>query len=86
MNKYEHWPFKESAAQKYEDDPHFRVLVDTMTSLLWNGEYTGSEIREAAIFAMMKVEAIRIRPLLFDPNDYTIENLVLGSRSGLGSE
>ena len=86
IRKYEHWPFKESAAQKYENDPHFRVLVDTMTNLLWDGKYTGSEIREAAIFAMMKVEAIRIRPLLFDPNNYTIENIVLGSRNGLESE
>ena len=85
---YERWgePSKHSAAWKYSEDPHFRILVDTFTSLLWNGEYTGSEIRQAAIYAMMKVELMRIRPMLFDPNNYTIEKVELGSRSGLETE
>ena len=86
MDKYEFWPFKESAARKYCDDPHFRVLVDTMTSLLWNGDYGYSELRQAAIFAAMKVEAVRIRPLIFDPDNYMIENGVLAARSGLETE
>jgi hypothetical protein len=86
IGKYEFWPFQDSAAQKYQDDSHFRVLVDTMTSLLWNGEYTPSEIRQASIFAAMKVEAIRIRPLIFDPDNYMIEQGVLAARPGLESE
>ena len=80
------WPFQDSAAQKYRDDLDFRVLVDTMMSLLWNGKYTHSELRQAAIFAAMKVEAVRIRPLIFDPNNYIIENGVLAARAGLETE
>lgn len=79
-------PLKESAAQKYQDDAHFRVLVDTLTGLLWNGEYGYSEIRQAAIFAAMKVEAVRIRPLIFDPDNYVIENGTLAARTGLETE
>ena len=86
IGKYEFLPFKDSAAQKYVDDPHFRTLVDVFTNFLWNGQYTASEIRQACIFAAMKVEAIRIRPLIFDPDNYTIEQGVLSSRSGLETE
>ena len=80
IGRYEFTPFKESAAQKYAYDPHYRILVDTMTGLLWNGDYTPSEIRQAAIFAAMKVEAVRIRPLVFDPDNYMIEEGVLSAR------
>jgi hypothetical protein len=86
IGRYEFLPFKESAAQKYVDDPHYRILVDTMTGLLWNGDYTPSEIRQAAIFAAMKVEATRIRPMIFDPDNYMIEEGVLSARPERKSE
>lgn len=70
-------PFQESTAQKYNEDRDFAVLVDTFTSMLLGGRYTISELRKAAIFAAMRVEATRIRPLLFDPNNYSIEYGVL---------
>lgn len=86
FSRHEFLPFKESAAQKYQDDAHFRVLVDTLTGLLWNGNYGYSEIRQAAIFAAMKVEAVRIRPLIFDPDNYQIENGTLSTRRGTETE
>ncbi len=70
-------PFQESTAKKYNDDFHFRLLVDTFTNMLWDGAYTISELRKAAIFAAMRVEATRIRPMLFDPYNYSIEHGVL---------
>ena len=73
------WSYKSSAAEKYVTDPSFHALVDVFTGVLWRGEYTASEIREAAIFAAMKVENVRIRPLIFDPNNYAIEQGVLKS-------
>jgi hypothetical protein len=73
------WPYANSGAKKYREDTHFRVLVDTFTSLLWGGKYTPSELREASILAATQLEAIRIRPLIFDPNNYEIENGVLDS-------
>ena len=75
--KYVSTPFQESTAKKYNDDPHFRLLVDTFTNMLWDGAYTISELRKAAIFAAMRVEATRIRPMLFDPNNYSIEYGIL---------
>ncbi len=70
-------PFQESTAKKYNDDFHFRLLVDTFTNMLWDGVYTISELRKAAIFAAMRVEATRIRPMLFDPDNYSIEYGIL---------
>ena len=80
------WPFQDSAAQKYETDVDFRVLVDTFLSLLWNGKYTHSELRQASILAAMKLEAMRIRPFIFDPSNYQIENGTLAGRAGLETE
>lgn len=86
MDKYWGNPLTESASQKYDYDPHFRVLVDTMTAMLWHGDYGYSELRQASILAAMRIEAMRIRPLIFDPSNYTIEQGVLGSRPGLETE
>jgi hypothetical protein len=76
-NRYPWAGYSSSAAEKYEKDPHYRTLVDTFTSFLWNGQFSPSEIREAAILAVCQMEAVRIRPLLFDPRNYEIEKGVL---------
>lgn len=81
-----YWQDRDSIYQRYRDDAHLRVLVDTFTNLLWDGKYTPSELREASILAATHVECMRIRPMIFDPNNYTIEQGVLASRSGLESE
>ena len=77
MNAMDIWPPHDSVLRRYNDDVTFRALVDIITNCLWEGKYTPSEIREAAIFAAMRVEAVRIRPLIFDPNNYSIEYGVL---------
>ena len=77
MNGWNVWPPNDSVLRRYNDDPCFRTLVDTLTNCLWDGKYTASEIREAAIFAALRVESVRIRPLIFDPNNYSIEYGVL---------
>ena len=78
--------YEDSVADRYQSDPCFRVLVDTFCSLLWNGKYSPSELRQASIFAATRVECMRIRPLIFDPNDMTLEQGVLNTRPGLESE
>ena len=77
---------QEAAAQKYRSDPDFRVLVDTFINLLWGGKYTPSELRSASILAATQVECMRIRPMIFDPDNHTIEQGVLAARPGLESE
>lgn len=69
--------FDDTVIKRYRDDTHFRVLVDTFTSLLWDGKYTGTELRQASMLAMIQWESIRIRPLLFDANNYELEEGVL---------
>ncbi len=84
--KTPYWDQQEAPAEKYRSDLDFRVLVDTFTSLLWGGKYTPTELRQASILATTQVECMRIRPRIFDPNNYTIEQGVLASRPGLESE
>lgn len=86
MDRWAEYPFQDSVAQKYNDDADFRVLVDTFTAMLWDGRYTVSELRKAAIFAAMRVEATRIRPMLFEPNNYSIEYGVLKQVRDEGKE
>ena len=77
-----YWVNKDSAAEKYKTDAHFRVLVDTFSAMYEGGQFTPSELREAAIYAALRVECRRIRPLIFDPNNYTIEQGVLAASKG----
>ena len=81
-----YWDQQEAPAQKYRSDPDFRVLVDTFIHFLWDGKYTPSELRSASILAATQVECMRIRPMIFDPDNYTIEQGVLAARPGLESE
>lgn len=51
-------------AERYLTDTAFHVLVDFMRGSLAEGNYTGSDIREAAILAAQIHEAHTIRNLL----------------------
>jgi hypothetical protein len=81
-----YWEQQDTAYHRYRSDAHFRTLVDTFMDLLWGGKYTPSELREASILAATQVECMRIRPLIFDPNNYTIEQGILAARPGLETE
>lgn len=48
--------------QDYHDDPAFKHLVDMMTALVMQADYTPSEVRRAAVMAMIHVEQIRPAP------------------------
>jgi len=50
-----------NADEYYNNDPVFRSLIDVLMSLILKLEMTPSEIRQAAIYASIKVE--RIKPL-----------------------
>jgi len=54
--------------QKYVQDNHYRTLVDTLRSVVEQGRFTPSEIREAAILASIMYEEVHIGPrLLLSP-------------------
>lgn len=49
--------------EKYLQDNHYRTLVDTMRSVIEQGSFTPSEIREAAILASIMYEETHIRQI-----------------------
>lgn len=49
---------------RYQTDPVFHVLVDTLRSFLAQHQFTPSELREAAMLAAAIHEAETIRPLI----------------------
>jgi hypothetical protein len=51
--------------KRYEDDPAFRHLVDMLYMVIEKGDYTPSEIREAAMLAQIKYEDRNPRPMTF---------------------
>jgi hypothetical protein len=68
---------RDSAAERYQTDPAFRALVDTLTSCVERGQYSCSELREACILAAIRVESWTIRTQLIDTNDISIERRVM---------
>lgn len=57
-----------TAQEKYLNDPAYRLLVDTLISLIEKGEYTPSELREAVIFAATKYEMTHLRDHIVIPD------------------
>ena len=56
--------------ERYHEDPAFHSLVDTLTSILLEGRYTPTEVREAAMLAQLKYESMTPpRPVIFNLND-----------------
>ena len=51
--------------EKYENDNNYRQLVDMLTALIHQAEFTPSEIREACMLACIRHEHYRrIRPVV----------------------
>ena len=48
--------------EKYCNDPQYKMLVDTLWSLIEKAQFTPSEIREAAMDAAIRHEQTRIHP------------------------
>ncbi len=55
---------RQSAEERYRDDAQFRVLVDLMTKMYLDLEFTPSEMRESAVFAAIRADQITIRASL----------------------
>lgn len=47
--------------ERYQRDPMFRSLVDTLYTLIQQARYTPTEIREAAMLAQIQYEQRTIR-------------------------
>jgi len=58
--------------EKYLNDPSYKMLVDTLLHQIIQAHFTPSEIREAAVYAAIRYEQIRIKPRhIFTENSIT---------------
>jgi hypothetical protein len=55
--------------ERYEHDPAFRSLVDIIRAEIERGQYTPTEIREAAMLAQVIYEDTHIRNTVFTRDD-----------------
>lgn len=51
--------------RRYENDPSFRAMVDTLQGVIISLELSPSEIRAAAVYAAYRVEVRRAPPHMF---------------------
>ena len=56
---------RRSAEERFQNDPHFRALVQTMEAAYQALQFTPSEMREAAMFAAVRVEERVVRHPLY---------------------
>lgn len=57
-----------SKEERYLNDPMFHALVDMMLKAIVCGDFTPTEIREAAMLAQIKYEYTHVR-CLFDDSE-----------------
>lgn len=50
--------------ERYVNDPTWHALVDMLEAAYASGQYTASDVRTAAIYAMVRHEMRAIRPLV----------------------
>ena len=55
----------ERVRDRYDHDAEFRIVVDTLMGIILKLEMTPSEVREAAMFACIRVEERFPRPMTF---------------------
>jgi hypothetical protein len=61
---------------RHHRDPLFASVVKNLENLIENLQLTPSEVREAAIYACMRVEMRTTRPMIFSPGlEAHLENL-----------
>lgn len=60
----------QSVTERYQNDAHFRQIVDLMYSYIDHAQFTPSEIREAAMLAHILYEERRIRPMMLTDDGF----------------
>jgi hypothetical protein len=55
--------------ERYQNDPVFHSIVDLLCMELERGQYTPTEVREAAMLAQIMYEERQPRPVIFTRGD-----------------
>ena len=59
-----------SVFKRYQDDAQFHALVDTIYGCLLTGDFTPTEIREAAMVAACKYEMSHVRSIILSKEEW----------------
>jgi len=55
--------------ERYDTDAHFRMIVDVLTQQIIECNYSPSELRDAAMLAVVRYETLYTRPKYLMEND-----------------
>ncbi len=61
---------KDPLDERYHRDPSFAALVDTMYNAIHAHQFSPTEIREAAMYAVIKYDMRNPRPMMFKVNEH----------------
>jgi len=54
---------------RYQNDPEFNKLVTWIETMIMNAEFSGAEIRQAAMMACINVESMKLRHYTVIPRE-----------------
>jgi len=72
------WLLMDSIFNRYQNDLAFNRLVTNIEAMILNAEFTGSEIRQAAMMACINVESRKLRSYTVIPREAEEALQVLG--------
>ena len=58
-----------SPKERYQNDPDFKYLVDTMEAMIHRAEFSPSELRMAALLASINYEMLNVRHRIYVHED-----------------
>ena len=58
---------KPSVQERYRNDAHFHNLTDTLAAAIYRGDFTPTEVREAAMLACIKIEMETVKYMAIIP-------------------
>lgn len=64
----------DSVRERYRKDPQFMALVDMLSNLIYELKCSPTEVREAAMLAVINYEMMHQRPFIFAPADAAMED------------
>ena len=70
MKNRQYQPTFRDLQERHMNDPKFRMLVESMHSMMLNNQITPYELRDAAYVASIKFAQVHIEPMFVHQNAY----------------